>query len=123
MMSIFSKLFDLVFSDSKPSHGHESGDASKCPFLNGSMSNSFAETQEVVVAEPEPTKLGKIRKSFHIGTDLLAISETYAKSDEVAQEDKEWLEALGDRVIYFEGDSLINVGVVKTSSPNYFKYS
>lgn len=64
----------------------------------------------------ELTDLAKIKEKFNEKTDILVVSEEYMKT--VTQVDREWVESLLNIVIYFSGNSLMNVGVV--TAPNYY---
>lgn len=112
------KLFDVNPAGAAP---EEHLDISKCPFMNGTLNKSEPSapgTELVVVSPPvqvfpEPVLTGfaKIQKEYNGRTDILVMSTVFAES--LSKEDLEWLDKPEIKVIYFQGDTLINVGVVR----------
>jgi hypothetical protein len=78
---------------------------------------------EEKVEEVELTPVGKIRQSFNPLTDLIVLSRDFWK--EITDEDADWLGTHGDKLIFFEGNTLINIAVIKAGrsySGSSFKF-
>lgn len=51
------------------------------------------------------------KRKFNPSTDLLVISHVAASM--LPKEDQDWLETMGNKIVYFGADSLINVAIVR----------
>jgi hypothetical protein len=60
----------------------------------------------------EKTEFEKIIDQFNFRTDMIVIS--LKNYNELKQGEQDWLDSLGNKVHYFNGDSLVNIAIVRT---------
>lgn len=70
------------------------------------------ETPPVEEPKPEPTEFEKVYAKFNPKTDMIVMSATRAGS--LSQDERNWLNSLGNRVYYFDDDVLKNMAIVRS---------
>lgn len=68
--------------------------------------------EDVAAAKPEPTEFEKIYAKFNLKSDMIVLSKTMAAS--LKDDEKQWLDSLGNRVYYFTENTLVNIAIVKS---------
>lgn len=62
--------------------------------------------------KPELTEFEKIYTKFNLKTDMIVLSAEKAGS--LSDDERAWLNSLGNRVYYFADDSLVNIAIIKS---------
>ncbi len=70
------------------------------------------EAKGPVEVKPELTEIEKIHAKFNPRTDMIVLSAEKAGS--LSDDERNWLNSLGNRVYYFADDSLVNIAIVKS---------
>jgi hypothetical protein len=119
--SFFNHFWEPLKSVLNHEYKHEDDEVQCCSSEPESAVVEVPTTAVVVAVEAPLSPIGNIRKKFNKLTDLIVTSAAYLELEEVTNEEREWVNLQGDRVILFNGKSLLNIALLHAGYSYYSK--